>query len=114
MVYKLRQENGVDICDLEGQVKGTDNQQFIRLMNSLLDKDASCIGINFAQTAFIDSGCIGALMMAKRKADQKGLKIVVYNLSEDIRDLFEMTNMHTCFPIFSSEKDMLQTVLGPN
>ena len=107
MDSKIREIDGITIVDLEEQIKGPDSGKLKKMITDLVDRELHKISLNFENTIFMDSASIGALMNSKLYSDEKGATISVFNLSDDIQDLFEMTNMDKVFEIYSSEATML-------
>lgn len=57
------------------------------------------IHVNFADVTFIDSSGIRALLILQRKADERGIALVLLNCNEPIRDIFEIGGFDTMFTI---------------
>ncbi len=103
----VREVKNISIIDIDGQIKGPDSKEFLTAVNSLLQQGKKTIVLNFARVSFIDSGAIGALMAIRKSALDQGARIAVMALSDDQRDLFEMTNINSMFSIYSAEREML-------
>jgi anti-sigma B factor antagonist len=110
MDSKIREIQGMSVVDLFGQIKGQDSKEFLGLIGRLLDQGKKKIALNFKDVSFVDSGCLGSLMASRKLAVERGAEIMVLSLSDDQRDLFEMTNIISLFPVFDSERDMFAKV----
>lgn len=110
MTTLVRERNGITIVDIEGQIKGADSQQLARVIEELAAKKQKRIGMNFLNVGFIDSSCIGALMALKMQTKEDDVEFLVYNLSEDVQDLFEMTNMNKVFEILCTEDEVMARI----
>jgi anti-sigma B factor antagonist len=62
---------------------------------------------NFAEVAYIDSSGIGELVAACTSIINQGGSVKLLNLNERVRTVFNMTKLHTVFPIFDDEKTAL-------
>lgn len=107
MQSQIREREGVTIIDLEGQLRGPDSKQFMTLIEQVLSEGKKKIILNFERVTFIDSGCIGALMNARKAVVEQKAGLDVMNLSDDQRDLFDMTKISSIFTIYLSETEML-------
>lgn len=107
MEYNLLEKQGVPVLVLQGDAKGDDAKELSAVLEKAFAKGAKCICLNLTDLDFIDSTCIGSLMAAKENADETGVQIMMCGLSEDVKDLFEMTRMDVVFDIYLDEPEML-------
>lgn len=108
MEYQIRENSGVLIVDLDGQLKGPDGKAIRALMDDLFEKQPGHISLNLTKVTFVDSTCIGALVASKTIAQKNSIEVSMYSVSEDIKDLMSMTGMGHLFPTYSGEEEMLQ------
>ena len=107
MQSQIREREGITIIDFDGQLRGPDCKGFMTLIEQVLNDGKKKIVLNFDQVTFIDSGCIGSLMNARKAVVGQNAELAVMNLSDDQRDLFEMTRISSIFRIYLSETEML-------
>jgi anti-anti-sigma factor len=55
------------------------------------------IYVNFAETTFLDSSGIRSLLMLKKEADASGKSLILMNVNENMRDIFEIGGFDNVF-----------------
>ena len=103
----IRNQNNVAVADIAGDIKGADSTRFMKSLEELIKSRPQKIGLNFGQVTFVDSSGLGALVSVKNMADKAGLGLSIFNISEDIKDLFHMTQLNMMIKIHSSEAEAL-------
>ena len=104
-----KSSNGVMIVRVEGQlVVGNRNELKVHLQG-LLDKGERRFLIDLAQTGYIDSSGLGALVALARKVREEGGDLRLSGLNEDLRSLFELTKLDTLFAISETPDQALAT-----
>lgn len=53
--------------------------------------------VNFAETAFLDSSGIRALLMLQKEADASGRSMVLLHVNENMRDIFDIGGFDKIF-----------------
>ena len=55
------------------------------------------IHVNFAETTFLDSSGIRALLILKKEADTTGRSLILFNCNENMRETFEIGGFDKVF-----------------
>lgn len=110
MESSIRKSGSITIVELRGQMKGSDSKMITALFDELFREKVKTISIDCRRIDFIDSTCIGAFMAARNKAQDINMAISIFSLSEDMKDIFEITGLNTTFDMFSSEAEMLEKI----
>ena len=55
------------------------------------------IHVNFSETTFLDSSGIRALLMLKKAADTSGRLVILLNINENMRDIFDIGGFDKVF-----------------
>lgn len=101
--------NGVMIVRVEGQLVVGNRNDLKDHLQGLLDKGERRFLIDFAQTGYIDSSGLGALVGLARKVREEGGDLRLSGLNEDLRSLFELTKLDTLFAISETPDQALAT-----
>lgn len=80
------------------------------LIKSLLEEDRNLILLDFSGITFMDSAGLGSLVLLLKTVRSHNAKMCLCNVNEQIRMLFELTNMDRVFEIFGTQTDFLKTV----
>jgi anti-sigma B factor antagonist len=101
--------NGVMVVRVEGQLVVGNRNELKEHLQGLLEKGERRFLIDFAQTGYIDSSGLGALVALARKVREEGGDLRLSGLNEDLRSLFELTKLDTLFAISETPDQALAT-----
>jgi len=93
--------------DLDGQLTVGNRQELKAVAQQALDDGARKLLLDCAQTGYIDSSGLGALVTIARRVREAGGAIRLAGLNEDLRSLFELTKLDTLFEIFPDSERAL-------
>lgn len=109
-----RKENSIITLDLSGRIIfGEGSKHLHRIFRQLVERGESKILLNFSEVSCIDSSGLGELVggyVALKRIDGE---IKIFNLSENVRDLFELTKLNAVFDIFENEKEAAESFEAP-
>jgi anti-sigma B factor antagonist len=101
--------SGVMIVRVDGQLVVGNRNELKEHLQRLLEKGERRFLIDFAQTGYIDSSGLGALVALARKVREEGGDLRLSGLNEDLRSLFELTKLDTLFAISDTPDQALAT-----
>ena len=104
-----KSSNGVMIVRVEGQLVVGNRNELKEHLQGLLEKGERRFLIDFAQTGYIYSSGLGALVALARKVREEGGDLRLSGLNEDLRSLFELTKLDTLFAISETPDQALAT-----
>lgn len=99
---KTSAADGVTVVRVEGQLIVGNRQELKALIQEALDGGARKFVVDCAQTGYIDSSGLGALVTMSRKVRELGGELRIAGLNDDLRALFELTKLDTLFHISPS------------
>lgn len=68
--------------------------------------------VDFKDVTFMDSSGLGALVLAFKTLRAADTKLVLCSINEQVRILFELTNMDKVFEIFPSQDAFNQVLVS--
>jgi anti-sigma B factor antagonist len=102
---KTRQVGGVSIVDLGGKITLGESTGILRdELRSLLAGGSKNIILNMAQVTYVDSAGLGELVGAYTTATNQGGAVKLLHLQGKLKDLMQITKLHTIFATFEDEK----------
>ena len=105
LTAKTRRVGDVAIVDLSGKVTLGENTGILRdELRSLLAQGNKHIILNMKDVSYVDSAGLGELVGAYTTATNQGGAVKLLNLQSKMRDLMQITKLHTIFPAFEDEK----------
>ncbi|MEH2404532.1 STAS domain-containing protein [Nostoc sp.] len=93
----------VKVIKLTGNLNATTSQDFRQNINNILESGAKIVLVDFKDVTFMDSSGLGALVLAFKTLRAADSKLVICSISEQVRILFELTNMDKVFEIFPNQ-----------
>ena len=105
LTAKTRRVGNVAILDLDGKITLGENTGILRdELRSLLAQGTKSIVLNMANVSYVDSAGLGELVGAYTTATNQGGAVKLLHLQGKMRDLMQITKLHTIFSSFDDEK----------
>ena len=103
---KVRRVGNVSIVDLGGKITLGENTGILRdELKSLLSQGSKQILLNLADVTYVDSAGLGELVGAYTTATNQGGAVKLLHLQGKMKDLLQITKLHTVFPNFDNEAE---------
>ena len=110
LTAKTRREGNVTIVDLSGKITLGENTGILRdELRSLLSQGEKNIILNMKDVGYVDSAGLGELVGAYTTATNQGGSLKLLHLQGKMRDLMQITKLHTIFPAFEDERQAVQS-----
>jgi len=87
------------VVSIEGQLIAGNRQQLRDVITLEIDRGALDFVIDFADTGYIDSAGLGALVSLSKRIREADGALRLVNLNDDLRTLFELTRLDTLFAL---------------
>jgi anti-sigma B factor antagonist len=105
LTAKTRRVGNVAIVDLDGKITLGENTGILREeLRSLLAQGTKNIVLNMGGVTYVDSAGLGELVGAYTTATNQNGALKLLNMQTKMRDLMQITKLHTIFPSFEDEK----------
>ena len=105
LTAKTRNIGNVAILDLNGKITLGENTGILRdELNSLLAQGHKNILLNMGGVSYVDSAGLGELVGAYTTATNQGGSVKLLHLQGKMKDLMQITKLHTIFPTFDDEQ----------
>ncbi|MEH2303396.1 STAS domain-containing protein [Nostoc sp.] len=102
----------VKVIKLTGNLNATTSQDFRQNITNILESGAKIVLVDFKDVTFMDSSGLGALVLAFKTLRAADSKLVLCSISEQVRILFELTNMDKVFEIFPNQDAFNQVLVS--
>ncbi len=110
LTAKTRNIGNVAILDLHGKITLGENTGILRdELNSLLAQGHKNILLNMGNVSYVDSAGLGELVGAYTTATNQGGAVKLLNLQGKMKDLMQITKLHTIFAIFEDEQSAVSS-----
>lgn len=110
LTIKTRRVGNVAIVDLSGKITLGENTGILRdELRSLLAQGNKNIVLNMKDVSYVDSAGLGELVGAYTTATNQGGAVKLLHLQGKMRDLMQITKLHTIFPAFENEQEAVSS-----
>ncbi|MFN6539865.1 MAG: STAS domain-containing protein [Nostoc sp. EkiNYC01] len=106
----MREE--VKVIKLSGNLNATTSQEFRQNITKIIEVGVKFVLLDFQDVTFMDSSGLGALVLAFKTLRAADIKLVICSINEQVRILFELTNMDKIFEIFPNQEAFNQVLLS--
>ena len=103
-----RQSGEVTVIELSGRLDlGPNSAVLHELLHDVTAGGARKILLNLRELSFIDSSGLGELTSGHVRARQKGSALKVACLPKRVKELFQMTGLHTILDVYEDEPEAI-------
>ncbi|MBC1239253.1 anti-sigma factor antagonist [Nostoc linckia z18] len=106
----MREE--VKIIKLSGSLNSTTSQEFRQNITTIIEVGAKTVLLDFQDVTFMDSSGLGALVLAFKTLRAADVQLAICSINEQVRILFELTNMDKIFEIFPTQEAFNEVLLS--
>lgn len=99
MEVKIERENAEVIVHLIGRLDTPASQEIAPQMNELAEEAGGTIILECSELAYISSSGLRIFLSLRKTAAEKGGKVIVKSITNDIRNVFMMTGFLNLFEI---------------
>lgn len=99
MEVVIEKQNGVVTAYLKGRLDTLASQEISKQMEGLTEDASGTIILDCTEMSYISSSGLRIFLTLRKAAAEKGGKIIVCNISDDIRSVFMMTGFLNLFEI---------------
>ena len=111
MKITRRNIDDVVVLDLKGKLMGGQEDEYFReLYEEIMSDGKRKVIINLAEVNWIASTGIGMLIRAYKTISEAGGHLVLANVSEELRRVFNVLRLGHVFPIFDTEQDAIDNL----
>jgi anti-sigma B factor antagonist len=103
-VIKLLQPSGI--------LDSTQSTPFRQEISKLVEDKTDIVVIDFKDVTFMDSSGLGALVLSREAILSKGAKLFICSINEQIKMLFELTNVDRVFEIFDNWEELETKIMN--
>jgi anti-sigma B factor antagonist len=96
-----------------GILDSTKAEDFRQTVDQLLREGVDVILIDLKDISFIDSSGLGTLVVLLKKVRSMERKLCICSINDQVRMLFELTNMDQVFDVYNDRAAFEREVLQP-
>ena len=113
LTTKNRQVGDVTVVDLHGKITLGENTGILRdELRSLMSQGKKHIVLDMQDVSYVDSAGLGELVGAYTTATNQGGAVKLLHLQGKMKDLMQITKLHTIFPAYDNEQEAIASFSG--
>ena len=112
MKIQDHKKGAITVIEVEGRLDSVTSNELEKEILSLLQSGESNLLIDFAGLDYISSAGLRVLLMAAKKAKTAGGQVVLANLVNNVKEVFDIAGFNNIFPIFQSQDEALAAFKG--
>ena len=95
----------LQVIEPTGILDGTKTKEFNERINKSIESGTQIILVDFKNVTFMDSSGLGSLVKALKASKAADTKLCLCSINEQIKILFELTNMEQYFSIYADRAE---------
>lgn len=101
-------KDDVIICKIEGEININTSPDLRKAFDKFIGENIKKIAIDFSVVPYIDSSGLATLIELLQRLKKIDGKLRIYNMSEKVKNVFEVTKLHKLFEICNDEQQALE------
>jgi anti-sigma B factor antagonist len=106
--------DGQVVISLSGRIDSTAAVEFEEKLIEIIDKGKNTMIIDFLRIQFISSAGLRVLLLAAKKVKPYGGKIVLCDMSKDVREVFDISGFSSIFDIQDNVTSAVEAIKKAN
>lgn len=99
MEIKVDKIDGQVVVSLSGRIDSTAAVEFEEKLIEVIDAGANVMIVDFLNVQFISSAGLRVLLLAAKKVKPYGGKLILADMSKDVREVFDISGFSSIFDI---------------
>lgn len=104
MKILVENKNEVAICKIDGEINITSSPELRKTFDNFVQNKIKKIVIDFSSVSYIDSSGLATLIELLQRIKKIDGKFRICNMSEKIKNIFEITKLHKLFEVFENQE----------
>jgi len=101
----------VEVVQLPNRILMADTKLLRKSLHSFLHKKKPLIALDMREVEFIDSSGLAVLVNCLQTSRRKSGDVCLFGMRDTVKTLFELTRLHTVFPIVHRHQDAVSRLL---
>ena len=96
------------VLHIEGRLDSNTSNVFEERVMNILHNGEKNILIDFSKVDYISSAGLRVVLMAAKKTMPAGGKVVLFSLSDNVKEVFDMAGFSSIFSIYENQEEALK------
>ncbi len=103
-------ENTIELVEMQGDLDFHSSPELRNELLKLTERKPPQILVDLKKVHYIDSSGLATFVELFQRMKRYGGKLVLFNLAQSVRSVFEIAKLDSVFPLASSEQDALSLI----
>lgn len=99
--------NGVQVITLNGRFDAFEVPPLIKWFEENVTETQSHVAVDLGGVGFLDSAALASLVKGMKRCRERGGDLVLCNLQQAVRIIFELTGLHKAFTLVDTREAAL-------
>jgi anti-sigma B factor antagonist len=108
MKVSQNNQDGVSVLVIEGEIDLYASPQLREKFDEVVEGDGKAVVVNLDKVSYIDSSGLATFIEAYQKLNAKEGKLVLCNLKETVRSVFEIARLEDVLTLAGSESEAIE------
>ena len=109
-IQVLSQPPGIEVVRLAGDLDFNTSPDIRRQFEKITAKKEPRVLVNLQKVEYIDSSGLATFIELFQKIKRSGGKLVLFNLNQAVRSVFEIAKLDSLFPLAQNEQEALALI----
>jgi anti-anti-sigma factor len=105
MVITQNEKDGILRMSIAGRLDAVSAVEADREFNKVFDEGGDKLLVNLKELEYISSAGLRVLLVVAKRMQQKGGKVCLCCLADNVKEVFEISGFSSIFKIFESEEE---------
>ena len=105
-----KNETGLDLVEMEGELDFHSSPEVRTELAKLIDSQARKVLVDLKSVNYIDSSGLATFVELFQKMKRYSGVLVLFNLNQGVRSVFEIAKLDTIFKLAATQKDALSLI----
>lgn len=105
-------DQNIEFIQLPRRILMADAKQIKKALHGFLGKQHPMLALDMSSVEFIDSSGLAVLVNCLQTSRRNSGDVCLFGMRETVKTLFEITRLHTLFPIVNHRKDAVARLLS--
>ncbi len=104
-----RDEHGIVIIDLQGQLDVYNSAELQKLVNAYISRGLLKFALNLEKVSYLDSSTISIFLYCSQALEKEGGKLFLAGLTGAPLEVFEMAKLHEVFDLYPDVPSVIKS-----
>jgi anti-anti-sigma factor len=110
MFMHVSRIEGIDVLTLEGRFDAHTVPAVNQWLEEKMSGESPLVAFNLQDVNFIDSAGLATIVKGMKRSRELGGNLVIYNLQQPVKIIFELTRLDKAVGIFDNQKSAMASI----